>query len=297
MDFSEFCDYVKGNVVSYLPREYSGAEVKIKSVLKNNDTTKTALSIQNAGEHINAVIYLDDYFEQYENGGKIDEILEEIALIQQKNSVCCTKMKPQNFVNFGSVQDKITVRLISKSRNRQYLEDHPHRDIEDLAVVYQIEVRDAGERNAYVVITNELLKILGITENELNKRAILNTPRFEPVKLQSIEQAIGLPNSNNEENDHEQKGMYVLSNTAGMYGAAAILYPGISKHIRKEIGECYILPSSIHELILVPKGEGVNSEELRNIVKNVNETSVESEEFLSDEVYEFNPNGRISIAS
>ena len=53
-------------------------------------------------------------------------------------------------------------------------------------------------------------------------------------------------------------------------------------------GDFYILPSSIHEAIFIPASENVDAEELKTMVREVNETQVPKEDFLSNEVYFYN---------
>ena len=83
----------------------------------------------------------------------------------------------------------------------------------------------------------------------------------------------------------------VLSNESGVNGAAVILYPDIPKYIFESIGKnYYILPSSIHEPLIVPEDEFINPSNLQAIVREVNEKHIEPEEFLSDNVYYFDGN-------
>ena len=80
--------------------------------------------------------------------------------------------------------------------------------------------------------------------------------------------------------------MYILSNHMRSYGAAALIYPEQLRKIAEEVGEnYYVLPSSVHETIIVAESESPDKEELCSLIKEINETQVEAEEVLSDHAY------------
>ena len=65
--------------------------------------------------------------------------------------------------------------------------------------------------------------------------------------------------------------MYVLTNTSGSLGAAALFYPDVKDKAAELLGsDYYILPSSVHEVILVPESPGINAAELCDMVKQAN---------------------------
>ena len=85
--------------------------------------------------------------------------------------------------------------------------------------------------------------------------------------------------------------LIVLSNQTGINGASAILYPGVPKRVYEYAGKnYYILPSSIHELLIVPEDPHIFPENLREIVRDVNKNHIAAEEFLSNSIYYFDGN-------
>ncbi len=82
--------------------------------------------------------------------------------------------------------------------------------------------------------------------------------------------------------------MFVLTNMDRYYGDSIILYPGLLQEIRKNMDhDLFLLPSSVHEFIMVPDTGDIGGDELSELVKSVNETSVGAEDYLSDSVYLF----------
>ncbi len=96
---------------------------------------------------------------------------------------------------------------------------------------------------------------------------------------------------------HSQVPMYVLSNEQRYYGAACLLYKDVLKKFAQEQGaDIYILPSSVHETILLPDRGIENPDELRRMVREVNDTQLSPEEVLSDSVYYYDrESGKVSL--
>ena len=80
--------------------------------------------------------------------------------------------------------------------------------------------------------------------------------------------------------------MFILTNTEKYFGAYSIFYPNVQQHVADVLNTSYfVLPSSIHEMILVPDSGLYTPRELQDMVKSVNQTQVDPRETLSDSVY------------
>ncbi len=92
--------------------------------------------------------------------------------------------------------------------------------------------------------------------------------------------------------------MLIGSNVHKLFGASVLLYPHVLEETADHLGcDLFILPSSIHELILLPDIGGYQSSELLSMVKEVNATQVEAEDFLADSVYFYDRGtGEVRIA-
>lgn len=119
------------------------------------------------------------------------------------------------------------------------------------------------------------------TENPLNLQNEIKTEsENDPAVFTSLSKVLGIP-----EDDAD---IYFLSTKSMKYGAKAILYPNVVEKIADKFhGDFYILPSSIHELLIYEGGKGANNEYLVNMVREINSTQVAPEEQLSDNVYHY----------
>lgn len=82
----------------------------------------------------------------------------------------------------------------------------------------------------------------------------------------------------------EEGKMYILSNKPMLYGAAGILDTRMIRDMAKG-RDCFILPSSVHETIILLASDGLDQKELDSTVAEVNRTCVEEEERLTDHSY------------
>ena len=260
--------------------------------------------------NISPTIYLNHYYEAYESGETtlrciVDDVLDTYERNRVNQSV-----DMRFFMDYESIKDRIIFKLIHAERNEEMLKDIPNIRYLDFAIVFQCLISDEMFGNATIMIHNAHLKIWEITTEELYQNALLNTPRLQRYDIKSmrdvlcemmrLEELEGKQIIDKEEYLRELQDatpMYVLSNRTRVQGASCILYPDILEDFAAAIrSDFYILPSSIHEVILLPAQGDEDEEALEKMVREVNETQVEREEVLSDSVYYFNrKTGELSI--
>lgn len=200
------------------------------------------------------------------------------------------------FLNYDSIRRNIVYKLINTEQNRALLEDLPHIGFLDLSVIFQCMVSQDEACYASILIHNTHLKLWDITVAELYQEAKKNTPLIMPYELKSMEEVLCeiTEAENPEEFDHDRcmaefedsVPMYVLSNKKRIEGAACMLYPGLIRDISDRIGSgLFIIPSSVHELLLLPAETMEEAEALRSMIKEINDTQVEPDEMLSHSLY------------
>lgn len=300
MTLQEFANKVKDAIKDYLPPEYQDVEVEVTTVPKNNGVEYTGLMLIEAESGFGPTLYLEDYYKEFESGTDLEDIMGNFA----DNYVECretnTKEAVMNGLDmryFESVKDKIGYQLINRKANEQMLENVPHREVEDLAAVYRIVIATEEAGASTVLVTNNIQEVWGVSADDLQKAADKNmmqlqTPTFTSMQNIMLELVgIGYESNNLLEQGGIHKGeqMYVLTNKDRMYGASAMLDPSVMEQVREILdSDYYILPSSIHEAIIVSKEENVPPETLGRMVREINRDHVDLEEILSNNVYEFN---------
>lgn len=295
MEYKEFVEYIKMNA-GYIAGE--GGNITINHVIKNNGCEMDGLVIMEKGKDIAPTIYLDSFYELYTNGENIKSIIRQIEVIyeQNKNNVTFDVNIPKHF---DTIKDKIVYKVVNYRSNEKLLEQVPHKRILDLAVVFYCLLDNEYGRSATALIYNNNLKNWNVTIDDVYKAALKNTPDLLHSKISSMAalfEKCGV-NVDGEEvdlKDYVPSDMYVLTNESKLNGAACILYENVLYDFAQKLGaDLYILPSSVHEVILLPKLSMFEKDELVNMVKEVNTEGVAADEVLSDHVYEYNRTERL----
>lgn len=315
MNYQEFLNYMKENISNYLKQyeakktnldgenaldEEEDYTVELHPVIKNNGVKLDGLIIRRRNENISPNIYLNSYFEAYQLGKPLNCIMEEIA--EQYFLVRCEHtIKVDNLLDFNAIKKDIIIRLVNFEKNEEQLKNCPHRKFLDLAITYRYMAQRDESGIASSLISFDEFHQWDITEDELYRIALFNTMREFPWHMETLASVIleclkrTMPEDAHDELREElenladgdyETNMYVLSNSSDLNGASCILYDNVIKNFAKVVdSNIIILPSSIHEVILVPEGEDTNPIFLQELVKDANKTAVGLIDLLSDNIY------------
>ena len=281
MNFEEFKTWVKENITSKDWKETSQVEISV--VKKNNGVSKAGLSIREDEHDVSPLLYLDDYYIHYQNGELLENIIRNIRADYDKK-VQMAAVKIPSLQEFENIRGRVIYRLVNYEKNKDILEDCPHIRLHDLAVTFRwvAHIDDVGVSTS--LITNKQVKEWGVSVNDLVLAARQNTPRLFPAQIIDIEEMLAgmvsfilypsaIP-------------MYILTNKQELNGASALLYGDILKDFANKKGaDMYILPSSIHEVIMVPADRIDDPQKLSSMVHEANTTVVSTGDVLSDSVY------------
>ncbi len=284
-------------------------EVSLRDVIKNNGVVLTGLTFTKKDINISPTVYLEDFYKDYENGKSIEEVLEEIKTIYYESKLE-KDVNMDFFTDYKNAKNRIVYKLVNYDKNRELLKEIPHRKFLDLAIVYYYLVDIKEFSNATILIHNSHTETWNVKEEDLYDTAKINTPallkvRFcgmldvleeiseddfimEKLKGKDIAKESGKDNRSLTKIrvKKDETGMYVLSNRSRMFGAVSVLYEGVLESCATQLeANLFILPSSVHEVILIPDDGQILTEKLEDMVREVNATQLEIQEFLSDTIY------------
>ncbi len=307
MTYNEFKEYISEHILDYFPEEYRKGMVLIEKVYKNNDVILDSIKIAGVEDKkIMPVLYLNDSFELYECGTSLDEISEKLANAYINSMTPKFEIDINNINSFDSIKDHVTCRLCNKDSNKERLAYMPHKIMaNDLAITYTIIISRDKEGTASINVTNDLMKYLGTDVETLHEAAVGNIEKLYKPTVRSMADVIkglfmgdlvkdiGVSDDRAEEMLDDMVGdmqipMYVLSGANSVNGAACIASPSVLENLSEKLGgDYFVIPSSVHEVIIVPKNFGMEPEELTQMVMDVNGSCVESQDILSTHVYEY----------
>lgn len=317
MSYKQFLEKVRNEIQIRFGASYS---IQINPVLKNNSVELDGLVILKEGEKAAPNIYLNEYYLSYEKKKEFNLIIEEI-IEEYTNSALDKKDEYEYELDFKKMKERIYYRIVNFSKNEKLLKDMPNIKFLDLAITFHCLIKDDETGIGSIRITSECMKKWNITAKELMKVARVNTPVLFPPSIRTMEEVISeiidkeafdVSLDENKKIDStpynvdsnesifgtpenqlikqmvykKRNAMYIVSNTRGINGASVILYKDIIRKFAIQMDtDFYILPSSIHEVILVPYHVGIAKESLEEMVFDINHTQVSQEEVLSNQVY------------
>lgn len=287
MNYQQFIEEVERRVKEKIKGNET-ITVYIHTAVKNNGKERKGITVSEKGIHILPTIYLEEYFQQFQEGKPIEKIVEKI--LQLYEEVKCSHPCEESLLqNYEELKGKFACKLIHRGKNEKLLNDIPYVPWMDLAIVVFVLLEVSPYGTATVLVRKEHLEIWGLTEAQLFDEAKKNTPILLPYQFCPMRKLLReiCPYAV-DEGEEEEESLYVLSNKLRSFGAASMLYEGILEKVGQKLGEnYYILPSSIHEVIVVPESKSPVKQDLEEMVREINETQVEEEEVLSDRVYYF----------
>ena len=321
-----------------------GEEVTVRKILKNNDTAFDSVTVKQPGCNMTPTLYFQDLKRSFDEGMQMDELARSVLSFSRTGSGVwpAEDFDPGDYSYF---RDKVMFRLVSSDRNRQYLRHRPHRGRLDLEIVYYYQCRIGKESMGTISVGDEDLNRWGISEEDIYRDALRNTPILNPPVIcpitdllnsfldpeegtdphtpvrdtdpdesidphtpvrdtdpeESTDPHTPVCDTDPDEGDEIEVPVYepdlygntpvpllVLTNESKYCGAACMLYEGLLRNLSDEIrSDLFIIPSSIHEVLLLPDEGEFSEEELSALVCEINAHFINPSEVLSDHVYRF----------
>ena len=304
MEFIEFCEKIKESVCAYLGEETQG---EIRQIVKNNGVRLNGLLLNREADSVSPTIYLEGFYREYKEGKTFGKLVREIAEVYEKNRITDKSLCFDFFTQYEAVRGRIFHKVVNYEKNRESLHNIPHIRFLDLALVcYYAYMNDIlGQGSIQIDIGH--LDQWGITEEALFSDAWENTTHKLGVEVRRMDDLLEellrerMDGMSEEEVSallaRQQKPlipMYIMSVRGSCFGAACLYHKEWLAEFADRCGKnLYILPSSIHELILIPDSNMEEPESLKRMVREVNAEHVETQEQLSDQVYYFDRGNKV----
>lgn len=296
MDFKEFAERMEQDVQSALAEGSPGARVTQHQTQKLQGESYTALSVFPADVNTAMNINLNQLYEAVQEGVPYEAVLEN-AIGNAENYLKTGGMAVDvsQLMDYGKAKELLCVEVIGTDHNKEMLGNIPHTELEDLSMVYRLQLSKNEDGLATVLVTNEMLKSYGIPLEQLHADAVENSTRIRPAVFKSMQEIMaemmGIPA---DEMPPDIVPLHVVTNEEKIQGAAAMFYPDFMEQAAKELGGSYfILPSSVHEVLLLPDDGMARLDELKAMVSEVNAKEVQPKDLLSDQVYHFDAESRV----
>lgn len=304
MEYAEFQTEILDLVQRKLTDEH---KIAVKPVKKNNGIVLHGLVINNNLSNISPTIYLDYYFEDYKNGESVYKLAEKIVA-QYKKFAIDKDFDISTFADWEKAKPSICYKLINRQKNEDILKEIPHIDYLDLTIVFYALVSNKPFESSSILIRNNHMRHWGVGVDELYEIASENTPKLLEYELRNLASVVQELVSKNADKEmmaiaegafqDEESAMFVLTNKIKLNGASTILYKKVLENFAEQLNcDLYIIPSSIHEVLLIPNKMDLDTDYLNALVKEVNAADLSPEEVLSDHLYYYSRKDQALLAS
>lgn len=264
----------------------------------NNQVTCSALRLQRENDEAGILIQIDAMYQEYKKGREIDDCIQELLEIymQQENVI---SFRLEEYKEYDKIRNHIKPALINWSKNRDELENIPYAMFGDLAIIFQVQLIVSQSGDGTVIIDNRQLSIWGIEKDILMQQAMKNLIQDQTIVIENMAEYCDI----SVENIHEMKnyihepeieqGIYVMTSHCFSYGAVTILNENLVHDFAEKMGcSLYIIPSSVHETILLPNEGSLALKDIQNLVTIMNKNKIEPEYILSDNIYQYDKDNR-----
>lgn len=280
MDYEAFKNYIRDNISDYML--FCG--IDIEEIRFETTRRGEGICIREIGAEVAPVIYLESYYNNYLAGADMDDIIHDMVDLYREEAR--TVIKHNEFSGNTYSRSNLFLRALSYDNNKEFLKDSIYEKIGDIVIEVRYLMMDDGHRIGSTSVGNADIARWGVSRKEIFEQAKENTPELFPVRYGTLENFLHV--KTDEETDIGMT-ILVVTNERGSNGATYIAYPEMIDSILQQYGlegNCYILPSSIHELLVLPEDENVLAY-YSDVVRDINMHEVSREDFLSDNIYKF----------
>lgn len=294
MDYREFVDQVTEDLNAHLSEELAGARVFARDVEKLQGTSYYGVTVQPENSSIGVSLDLKPVYEMMEDGLSYDGALDRIANTVENGILHRPEITVDEISDYEHMKDSLMIQLVPTAGNEEMLSNMPHVEKEDMSIVYRMVIDTNAQGMASTLITNQILGTYGITAEQLHADALANASVNFPAEVRSMREMMAEMTGLDPEMLSDDPGMYVATCNHGMNGAGCIFYPEFMDQTAEKVeGDFFILPSSIHEVILVPDNGTMTAQELDAMVQEVNANEVLPEERLSGNAFHYDSKDHI----
>ncbi len=296
MNFEEFREQLRNDLPGKLPEDMQNVSIDFQHTEKLQNGSYDGMCIHPEGQPVGMNIDLNRFFDQYQNGTSYEECLDELGAIVSHHLYEMPKIDVEMLKDYNQLKSMLSIQVVPTECNMEMLQNIPHKEIEDLSMVYRFVTSNENAEMQSILVTNRMLESYGISAEQLHQDALEMAPIYKPVEIRTMGEVLRemMGDDFPMEMVEADNMMYIASTPNKTMGAGVIAYPDFMEKAAETVkGDFYLLPSSLHEVLLVPDRGETDSATLEQMVRDVNETQVSPEDRLSDNVYHYDSQAKI----
>ncbi len=254
MNYEEFKTRFIDDITERIAEKGDKMQLSTHTINKLNETYE-ALTATPEGSQLGVNINLDRFYEAYSAGMPYDLAVERATELIDKGLRERPEINVETLTDYEQVKNKLAIEVVSADTNKEVLANVPHKNIEDMAIVYRLVMESDENGRASILVTNSMVNSFGITPGQLHNDAIENAPQIKPAEIRGMSEVLreimgperaemmGL----NVVDPADEK-IFVATVPDKVHGAGVIAYQDFMDKAAERVGgDFFILPSSLHE--------------------------------------------------
>ena len=301
MDFETFRENLARDIKEALEaRNGTDFEVEHRTAEKVNGNYE-AIVVKPADSEVGVSLNASNLYQDYESGVSYETIAKGAADLADRSIRNQPEFDVDSFKDYDKMKGSLAMEVVSKERNAELLDTVPHKDIEDMSVVYRFDLGETSAGPGTILVTNQMLENYGITADQLHADAMKTAPEVRPLVIEGMCEVLAKQMGVQDLEmlglniPPEQEQIFVASVEGNVHGAGVLAYENFMEKASERVGgeSFFILPSSIHEILIVPDNGIMDLRHLESMVREINATTVDPSEKLTDNVYHYDAKEKV----
>ena len=300
MNYEDFKEKFIEDVSDRLYEQGAEVNISVHEVNKLNESYE-AITVTPEGSNIGVNVGIDKFFGAYENGTPYEDVVDKAVDVVAHGIAQRPEFDIDSLTDYSQMKEKLAMEVVSAEANKDLLETVPHKNMEDMAVVYRFVLSSDDDGRASILVTNQIIESMGVTPEQLHADALENAPHIKPAEIRGMSEVMAeLVGPEQAEMmgivpmDPKDEQMFVATVPDKVHGAGVLAYQDFMDQAAERVGgDFFILPSSIHEILIVPDNGQMDLKTLEDMVKDVNATQVAPADKLTDSVYHYDSKAKI----
>ena len=300
MDYENFKEQFVADVKDRLAEQGADVKVSVNEVNKLNESYE-AITVTPEGSNIGVNMSLEKFYDAVQDGTPYDSVVDKAVDVISNGIDKRPDIDVAALTDYSQMKEKLAMEVVSAEANKEMLQNVPHQNMEDMAVVYRFVLSSDDDGRASILVTNQILENMGVTPEQLHADALENAPQIKPAEIKGMSEVMAeMMGAEQAEMmgiipvAPEDEQMFVATVPDKVHGAGVLAYQDFMDQAAERAGgDFFILPSSIHEILIVPDNGKMDLKELEAMVKEVNATQVAPADKLTDSVYHYDSKEKI----
>ena len=300
MMYQQFISHFPDDVKNALEDE----DIKVKTLhlskVRKVNESYDAITVEMPNSNLSPIINVGDFYRLHRQGVSHSKLKKMVAEVVKRSLENSPALDTEALRDYEKVKPHLYVEAMSAKSNFDLMRKIPHRRMEDIASVYRIALEAFGIKGATTRVSYQMLAKFCVTIEQLHKDAVENTSKNRPVVLEGLLETMYKMTAHKDIDPYginkppKNENAYVATVQGLEKGACVMFYENFFDQAAEKLGgDFYVIPSSIHELVLVKDNGAHGANELLNLVKWNNENKVDPCERLTDNVYHYDSENHI----